>query len=239
MTIQIIISAVCILHSVASLPPAFSLEPLVYAVLIAYLIGSFPTGYLVGRYCGIDVRQHGSGNIGATNVVRVLGKKWGALVFAIDFLKGGLSVMLAIHWSPSMDVVPGSALGAIAGFMSIVGHSFPIWLGFRGGKGVATTLGVTTALFPVAIPFCLAGWLVVFLITGYVSLASMVAALLLPITILSFHLMTNSVEWPLWIQGDWFLTIVAFFIAGLVLWRHRSNWKRLCEGTEQSFKKKK
>ena len=129
---------------------------LVWMALVvgAYLIGSFPAGYLVGHCCGIDIRQHGSGNIGATNVVRVLGKKWGALVFIIDFLKGWLPVILATRWSEAIHMDPRSAPGAVAALMALLGHNFPCWLGFRGGKGISTSAGIIVGLFPGAFPFC-------------------------------------------------------------------------------------
>ncbi len=223
--------------SLVVLPRACSLESTAFLIMASYLIGSFPTGYLIGRCCGIDIRQHGSGNIGATNVVRVLGKKWGGLVFVIDLLKGGFPVMLAMHWGNNMGITPSSPVGAVAGFMAIIGHSFPIWLRFRGGKGVATSLGVMIALFPAAVPFCLAGWVVVFFLTGYVSLASILAAVLLPLMMLAFYETAPRFEWPLWLQGDRFTVTIAFLMGGLVVWRHRSNVKRLLQGTEHTFKK--
>lgn len=228
------------LQSPASLTVS-NFQSLAWILLIfgSYLIGSFPTGYLAGLYCGIDIRQHGSGNIGATNVVRVLGKKWGALVFIIDLLKGWGPVFVASHWSEAIQMTPPSAPAAIAGLMALVGHSFPLWLKFRGGKGVATSVGIIIGMFPGAFPFCLAGWFLIFFTTGYVSLASMVASAMLPLMMVIFFILGSNNECPLWMQGDQLSLTISFVMAALVIWRHRSNIKRLCEGTESNFKKSK
>jgi acyl-phosphate glycerol 3-phosphate acyltransferase len=145
---------------------------------LGYLFGSFPAGYFAGRLAGIDVRTTGSGNIGATNVLRVLGKRWGYPVFVIDAFKGFAAVRLAYflvnYWpaaKPHADYI-----AILAGIASIVGHTFPVWLGFKGGKGVATTAGVMIGLLPLAVPFVMLLWLSVFYATRYVSLASIVAA---------------------------------------------------------------
>jgi glycerol-3-phosphate acyltransferase PlsY len=208
-----------------------------FLVVGAYLIGSFPAGYIAGRCSGIDIREHGSGNVGATNVVRVLGKKWGAAVLIIDFLKGWLPVFLATQWSEALQISPHSAPGAVAALMALVGHSFPCWLGFRGGKGIATSAGIIVALFPGALPFCLISWLAIFFTTGYVSLASLVAALMLPLTVIGFFFWDPHAEAFSWMRTDWLAVLVACLMGSLVIWRHRSNWRRLCAGTEPNFKK--
>jgi len=221
-----------------SLSPIFFLA-WIFLALTAYLIGSFPTGYLVGRYCGIDIRQHGSGNIGATNVVRVLGKKWGGIVFVIDFLKGWIPVILATQWSEAVHINPHSAPGAVAALMALLGHSFPCWLGFRGGKGISTSAGIIVGLFPGSFLFCLGSWLIVFFATGYVSLASLVGSFMLPVTVTLFYFIGPRYDEPAWMRADWFSIFVACLMAAVVIWRHRSNLKRLCQGTEPNFKKKK
>ena len=212
--------------------------PWILLAIGAYFIGSFPAGYLMGLCCGIDIRQHGSGNIGATNVVRVLGKKWGGIVFAIDFLKGWLPVVLATQWGEVVHIAPHSAPGAVAAFMALLGHSFPCWLGFRGGKGISTSAGIIVGLFPGAFPFCLGSWFLVFFATGYVSLASLVGAAMLPIMVIIFYFLGHLYDWSSWLKGDWLSIVIAILMAGLVIWRHRSNFQRLREGTETSFKKK-
>jgi glycerol-3-phosphate acyltransferase PlsY len=219
--------------------PTANFLPWILIVLGAYLIGSFPTGYLAGRCSGIDIRQHGSGNIGATNVVRVLGKKWGGLVLAIDFFKGWLPVVLATQWGEAFAINPHSAPGAIAALMALLGHSFPCWLGFRGGKGISTSAGIIVGLFPGSFPFCLGSWLLVFFTTGYVSLASLVGAAMLPLTVMVFYFLNPHHDSSSWMSADWLSLLVAFLMGGVVIWRHRSNLKRLCQGTEPHFKKKK
>ncbi|MBM3856491.1 MAG: glycerol-3-phosphate 1-O-acyltransferase PlsY [Verrucomicrobia bacterium] len=220
------------------LPTTYHLQPITFLALAAYLIGSFPAGYLIGRCCGIDIRQHGSGNIGATNVVRVLGKKWGALVFTIDFLKGLIPVVVAMSWSHAVGIVPASAPGAVAALMALLGHSFPVWLEFRGGKGISTSAGIIVGLFPGAFPFCIGSWLLIFYTTGYVSLASLIGAAMLPVTVAFFYFLGPRYDSPSWMGADWLSLVLAFLMASVVIWRHRGNLKRLSEGTEPSFKKK-
>jgi glycerol-3-phosphate acyltransferase PlsY len=200
--------------------------------LLGYLLGSFPAGYLAGRLAGIDVRTVGSGNIGATNVLRVLGKRWGYAVFLFDALKGFAAVRLAFYFAQSSSPAKPYAeyLGILAGVMCIAGHNFPVWLGFKGGKGVATSAGVLIGLVPLAVPFVLVIWVIVFETTRYVSVASIVAAISLPVVIALF-LRWNFIDGlPLF----YFSTMIAI----LVLWRHRSNFSRLLNGTEQRFSRK-
>ena len=213
---------------------------LLYVILLSYLVGSFPTSLIVSKLAkGIDIRQHGSGNVGATNVVRVLGKKWGGIVFAIDFLKGWLPVILATQWSEAVHINPHSAPGAVAALMALLGHSFPFWLGFRGGKGISTSAGIIVGLFPGAFPFCIGSWLIVFFATGYVSLGSLVGASMLPLTVAVFYFMGPRYDWPSWMRADWLSLLVAFLMATVVIWRHRSNIDRLLAGTEARSKTKK
>jgi len=152
-------------------------------VIVSYLLGSIPSGYLIAKSHGIDIRQHGSKNIGATNVLRVMGKKWGYLVFFCDALKGFVSVKVGFSLAGSFGATVTLA-GLVAALCCILGHNHPVWLGFKGGKGVATSAGVVIALFPVVIVL-LAGivWLLVFLLGRYVSLASISTAVALPIAV--------------------------------------------------------
>ncbi len=202
------------------------------AIGIGYLLGSCPNGYLVSRARGIDIRQHGSGNIGATNVLRVLGKKWGYLVFALDALKGFVAVRLA--FAIAAATVIGTAqrelLGIASGLACILGHTFPVWLRFRGGKGVATSAGVLLGLMPVAVFSVLAVWIILFKITRYVSVASIGAAVALPLFVIAYH------RFGL-LRGATLLPF-SILIAGVVVWRHRSNLQRLLQGKEQRFGQK-
>jgi acyl phosphate:glycerol-3-phosphate acyltransferase len=199
-------------------------------VVPTYLIGSIPWGYLFARSKGIDIRRHGSRNIGAANVLRVMGKKWGYLVFFCDFFKGFLAVklgsLIAAHFL--VNLVLGSVIAAIA---CVLGHNYTIWLGFKGGKGIATSAGAVLALFPPLV-FVSVGavWIAVFLIGRYTSLASMSAAVVLPIAV---SLIVTKTETDYWLQ-------IAFsvLVGALAIWRHRSNIVRLLNGTENRFGRK-
>lgn len=198
------------------------------SVLIGYLLGSIPFGFLVGKCRGIDIRQHGSGNIGATNVFRTLGRKWGVLVFALDVIKGivGVRLAMALPCDAACSLAAGG-LGILAGFGCFLGHCFPVWLGFKGGKGVAVGAGILIGLLPLTAIIGLAIWGVVFQISRYVSLASILAAISLPI---SARLLEGRFSALFW------FTLVISLIA---IWRHRSNIQRLLAGTESRFEKKK
>jgi len=200
--------------------------------LVGYLFGSFPAGYLAGRLAGVDVRSAGSGNIGATNVLRVLGKRWGFPVFVIDAFKGFAAVRLAFflvkYWPEAKPYAEYCAI--LAAIMSVAGHTFPVWLRFKGGKGVATSAGALIGLLPLAVPFVFLVWLLVFEISRYVSLASIIAAISLPI-IVSVLARWKFIETSALIYFSLLITL-------LVLWRHRSNFSRLLNGTEQRFTRK-
>jgi len=197
---------------------------------LSYLIGSIPSGYLVARSKGIDISKHGSSNIGAANVARVMGKNWGYLVGLCDFLKGFLATklgfLIASHFL--LSSVLGGVIGAIA---SIVGHNYPVWLGFRGGKGIATSGGAVLALLPPLV-FVSAGvvWIVVFFISRFTSLASLSAALTLPIAVLLIGAKTGF--------DFWLLIGSSVLMTALAIWRHRANIVRLLHGTENRFGKK-
>jgi acyl phosphate:glycerol-3-phosphate acyltransferase len=201
----------------------------VIAAVMGYLLGSCPNGYLVSRARGVDIRKHGSGNIGATNVLRVLGKKWGYLVFVLDAFKGFAAVRLAfvVALALTPQTTQREIIGIAGGLACILGHTFPVWLGFRGGKGVATSAGVLLGLMWVAVVSVFAVWLVLFQVTRYVSVASIAAAVALPIFVL-LYLHLN------WLTGASLLPF-SILIAGVVIWRHRSNMQRLFHGTEQRF----
>ncbi len=200
--------------------------------IIAYLLGSFPSGYLAGQLSGVDVRQFGSGNIGATNVLRVLGKWWGFGVFFMDAFKGFVSVRVALLLAgqSSHGSEYAEFFAILAAAACVIGHSFPVWLGFKGGKGVATSAGAIFGVLPLAAIAIFLVWLVVFLATRYVSLASILAALALPFTVGALVRLKMT-------QGFVLLYFSAAMTA-LVVWRHRSNIARLLNGTEPRFVKK-
>lgn len=202
------------------------LEYFIVAVA-AYLIGSIPFGYLIGRLHGIDIRTVGSGNIGATNVTRSVGKIQGKICFFLDFLKGALPVA-AVNMTFETNT---ANLALAAGLAVILGHIFPIYLKFRGGKGVATAAGVALALAPYPLLCALVVWIVTFLASRYVSLASIVAAASLPIIAILFMGLNIGTPFPLARPTILFFAFIAF----LAILRHVSNIKRLLNGTESRF----
>ena len=207
-----------------------TLYPWFLIAIGSYLLGSIPAGFIAGRICGIDLRTQGSGNIGATNALRVLGKQWGYAVFLFDFLKGFVPVLVALQWGASEGVHPPSAPGAVAALCSLLGHSFPIWLGFRGGKGIATSAGVIVGLFPAAFLFCVGAWLLFFTVVRYVSVASIAASIALPTAVTALFLLH---------RAAWLALLVSIVMCALALWRHRSNIARLRAGTEPRFERRK
>jgi acyl-phosphate glycerol 3-phosphate acyltransferase len=193
----------------------------------AYLIGAVPFGYLIARARGVDILHAGSGNIGATNVGRVLGRWWGVLVFLLDFAKGAGPVAIARYVVPAptdLDLPPES-LPVLAGVAAFLGHLFPIYLGLRGGKGVATGAGVIAILVPVVTLLVFLAWAVVLAATRYVSLASLTAAVLL------FLLRLVLTDSP-WSRPEVVITLFCALGSALVLVRHQSNIRRLLAGTE-------
>ena len=205
---------------------------LTVAALGSYLLGSIPFGYLAGKIGGIDIRKVGSGNIGATNVVRTLGKRYGYPVFLLDFLKGFGAVKISMSIATDARPEWGSPeiLGILAAVASVIGHSFPLWLKFRGGKGVATSAGALFGLMPLATLIAVVIWVLVFWFTRYVSVASLVTAVELPLVIL---IMTRLNQ----IHGN-ALFYSSLGIAAVVIWRHRSNFSRLMRGNEPRFTRK-
>src|SRR6476661_9598728 len=204
-----------------------------FAVLFgSYLLGSIPFGYLAGRLAGIDIRKVGSGNVGATNVVRIMGKQYGYPVFAFDFLKGFGAVMISMLIAPGRPPEWNSPeiFGILAAISSVLGHLYPPWLKFQGGKGVATSAGALLALTPVATLIGIAIWIIVFWLTRYVSLASITAAVALPIVILVVRSHDQNNGKP--------LVYSSACVAVVIIWRHRSNLSRLIQGTEPRFTRK-
>jgi acyl phosphate:glycerol-3-phosphate acyltransferase len=197
----------------------------IYGVIIAYLAGSIPSAYIAGKLRGVDLRQHGSGNLGATNVVRVLGPKIGGVVFLADVLKGFLPVFFLPIYTETLQP---QMWALVYGVAAILGHVKPIFLlGKGGGKGVATASGVFLALAPVPMVVSMTVWILVFALSRYVSLASLVGATVLPIAILAWYRDPRS---PVF--------IASVIIAAFVFWTHRANIGRLRRGEEHRFAKK-
>jgi acyl phosphate:glycerol-3-phosphate acyltransferase len=203
----------------------------IVTALIAYLLGSIPTGYLMGRARGIDLRTMGSGNIGATNAFRILGKPAGTFVLVVDGLKGWVSVALIPGLvckllNVSADFEMREYLAMIAGVFAILGHNYTCWLKFKGGKGIATSAGVLAALIPVAFVVGLTTWIIVCLLTKYVSVASMTAAFSLPFAAWAGH-------------SSHRLIAVAAILGALAIYKHKANLERLRKGTENKIGGKK
>ncbi len=189
---------------------------LLILVLFSFLIGSLPTGYLVGKAYGLDIRLHGSGNTGATNALRTLGKKAGVITLIGDIAKGIAAVHLSLT---SEDLI---SLGALFGFAAILGHCYSPFLKFNGGKGVATSLGVFLATVPIGTIFSTIVFIIVVKITKYVSLGSILAAA----TLASYALMTENITFSN-------IKLVALLAASfLIIYRHKANISRLLSGNE-------
>lgn len=193
------------------------------AVALSYIVGSIPAAYLAGKSRGIDLRRHGSGNLGATNVVRTLGWRVGLVVFAVDLLKGALPVLVLPRWADG-GALSREVVAILCGVAAILGHFRPVFLKFgKGGKGVATAAGVFFALAPLPMLAAVAIFAVVVLATGYVSLASLTAAVVLP----SLLLVTEGARSPVF--------QVSVVLAAFVFWTHRANIRRLRRGEEYRF----
>lgn len=205
---------------------------LVIVALVSYLVGSLPAGYLAGRVAGIDIRKAGSGNIGATNVVRVLGRRFGYPVFLVDFLKGLAAVEISILFFDQSHSaqISRELFEVIAGVCCVIGHAFPVWLGFKGGKGVATSGGVIFGLMPLAAFIMALVWIVTFQMTRYVSVASVTSALALPVLV-GVMLYFKELNAPV-------LLYFSICLAAIVAARHRSNFSRLIHGVEPRFQRK-
>jgi glycerol-3-phosphate acyltransferase PlsY len=195
----------------------------------SYLLGGIPTGYIVGRLHGIDIRKHGSGNPGTANVYRTLGKVPGLITFAIDFLKGFAPALVAMHYF----FIPGSTdfskghwwLPVTAGALAIAGHIWTVFLRFRGGKGVATAAGVFMALLPVPTAGAFVVFAIAVALTGHISVGSMSASVALPV--LCF-LLARDYQRP--------FTLLALSVCALIFYTHIANIRRILKGSELSFK---
>jgi acyl phosphate:glycerol-3-phosphate acyltransferase len=187
----------------------------------AYFLGAVPFGLLVAKSRGINIREHGSGNIGATNVFRVVGKGWGVFTFVLDALKGFLPAFVFVRVA-GMD----PQFGLLFGFLAILGHSFSCFLRFKGGKGVATSAGMLLGVAPAAVGVGFVVWLISLVISRYVSLASILAAVAVGLSVWFFY-------------DRLVLQVALTVLAALVIWLHRANVKRLLNGTENRFGRKK
>jgi len=226
--------------------------------IFAFLLGSIPFGLLIARAKGIDIRAHGSGNIGATNVLRIVGKKFGIACFLLDMLKGLLPVVIAVNliqiegkkvglfhigtldefalMLPAAKQFTGQLVHVLTALAAVLGHNYSPWVGFKGGKGIATSAGVLFGLMPpIAILLLVVIWILIFITTRYVSIASIGASVALPLLTLwgSWH--HGRIQDGTWNKPLFFFTVV---IAMLATWKHRSNIQRLRDGTEHRFSRK-
>lgn len=201
--------------------PSLLIPAYVVAPVLLFLCGSIPFGFIAGRLNGVDLRQHGSGNIGATNAWRVLGKGWGSFAFAGDFLKGFVPLMVLYYLTK--DWTHDNAwqgLQIASGMAAILGHNFTPWLGFKGGKGIATSAGVLAALMPIGFAIALGTWIVVTYLSRMVSVGSITACVVLPVATVAFY------------RDQWVLFVFSLLVGILGIWRHRSNIARIRAGTE-------
>ena len=198
----------------------------VIVAVAAYLLGSIPTGYLVGRARGIDIRTAGSGNVGATNTFRVLGKLAGMFVLLADCAKGFAAVWLG-RWLLKMLGAPEAEMEThcvVAGIFAVLGHNYTCWLRFKGGKGIATSAGVYLALAPAALGIALAAFVLAVAVTRYISVGSMVGAIVLPVAVWFTH-------------DNLFLRIMTIALGVMAIFKHRGNIQRLLAGTENRIGK--
>jgi len=207
------------------------MEVMGYIMVVAggYLLGSIPTGFLTGKARGIDIRKAGSGNIGATNVLRLLGKPAGIFVLVMDGLKGFASA----HWLPLLVLIVckmgeshRESLMIAGGVSAVLGHNYTCWLNFKGGKGIATSAGVLAALVPWSLLIILTVWILLTLLTGYVSVGSIAASFVLPFASWATHASPTMI----WISA---------ILGVLAIYKHRSNILRLINGTETPIRAKK
>lgn len=223
---------------------------------LAFLLGSIPFGLIIAKAKGINIREHGSGNIGATNVLRVVGKKYGITCLILDLLKGliptliGISLLRIEGKSPLMtleflepyatifpasEALTAQILQVLTGLLAILGHNYSPWVGFKGGKGIATSAGVLIALMPVGVVVLIVVWAALFFTTRYVSVASIGASIALP-----FITLYGSYRHGYLADGTWNKPLLVFsiLIAAMAVWKHRGNITKLRNGTENRFSKK-
>lgn len=195
----------------------------ILCILVAYLVGAIPFGLILSRGSGIDIRKEGSRNIGATNVARLLGKKLGVLTLVLDIAKGFFPMFAVAAFMPETDQKDLAV--ALCGAATVLGHMYPVYLGFKGGKGVATALGIYLFLAPVGVIFCLAVFAAAVALSGFVSVGSLLGALaVIPV---------------LWVldEPQWKL-LLAVFVVAMIWLKHHQNIRRLFQGTEKSWKTK-
>jgi len=191
----------------------------VVALVASYLLGAIPTSYLAGRiFKGIDLREHGSKNLGATNVYRIMGWRYAIPVGIFDVAKGAVPVLII---GPAVSTVGWFPL--VCGVMAVVGHVFSVFVGFKGGKGVATSAGVVLGLAPMAVGICLVLWALIVWVSGYVSLGSVIATGVFPLLVWLLY--------PARRESIWLYVL----LAAVIVWMHRSNIRRLMAGTENRF----
>lgn len=185
----------------------------IIVLVLAYFLGAIPSAYIIGKcFCKLNIMEHGSGNVGATNTFRVLGPKYGAIVFLMDIGKGFLAAFIGAK-------IGGETIGVVCGLISIVAHTLSVFIGFKGGKGVATGAGVVFAWCPPAILCALAVWALVALISGYISLASIIACLSCAVFMIVFG-------------GSLLQCIICALAVAFIIYKHKSNIKRLMNHTE-------
>ena len=207
--------------------------------LLGFLLGSIPFGLLMGKFKGIDIRDHGSGNIGATNVFRTLGKPSGITCLLLDFAKGLVPVLIAKNMVQPMmadQQFTAQSIEVLTALAAIMGHNYSPWIGFKGGKGIATTAGAITALMPFGLVLLILVWAIFTFTTKYVSVGSIAAAASLPILVI-----TGSAYHGKLANGTWNkpLFIFSLIAAILAIWKHRANIARLKAGTENRIGQKK
>lgn len=204
-------------------------------MIIAYLLGSIPSAVWIGRrYYGVDIREHGSKNAGTTNMLRVLGRRAALPVFAIDFIKGFVAVTIVslLKYDPNISAPWVTNLKIIATIFVVLGHIFPVFANFRGGKGVATLVGAMAGIHPYIILLCLGVWFFVFMVSHYVSLASMIAGCCFPI----FTGIFSHIAYTRYGDISWTFVVFSVLVALLLLWTHRTNIERLKSGTESKIR---
>lgn len=205
---------------------------LLLLLLLSYITGSIPTSIILGKIVkGIDIREHGSGNAGGTNVFRVLGWKPALIVVIIDISKGWLpTVIYATVLFQGQPITNVGVIQILCGFAAVLGHTYTIFAGFRGGKGIGTLAGMLIALFPITFPLCLLVFIITLILTGYVSLSSIMATIALPIILLILPIFGFQ-------QSSLSLLIFALAVPWFAIFTHRSNITRLRNGTENRFEK--
>ena len=207
--------------------------------LLGFLLGSIPFGLLMGKIKGIDIRQHGSGNIGATNVFRTLGKQLGITCLLLDFTKGLVPVLIAKNMVEPMmaeQQFTAQSIEVLTALASIMGHNYSPWIGFKGGKGIATTAGVITALMPFGLLLLILIWTIFTFTTKYVSVGSIAAAASLPILVITGSAFHGKLANGTWNKPLFIFSLIAAILA---IWKHRANIARLKAGTENRIGQKK